>query len=47
MAVDNEAPAVTGMPRLLLRLEGLALAIVAVFLYPRVSDSWWLFAART
>jgi Domain of unknown function (DUF4260) len=42
---QSEVQAVTGMPRLLLRLEGLALAIVAVFLYPRVSDSWWLFAA--
>ena len=44
MAAEDAAPA-TGTPRLLLRLEGLALAVVAVFLYPRVSDSWWLFAA--
>lgn len=45
MATEDAAPAVAGMPRLLLRLEGLALAVVAVYLYPRVSDSWWLFAA--
>lgn len=45
MATEDAAPAVAGMPHLLLRLEGLALAVVAVYLYPRVSDSWWLFAA--
>jgi hypothetical protein len=36
---------VAGAPRLLLRLEGAALLVLASFLYPKVSDSWWLFAA--
>jgi hypothetical protein len=45
MSMEVEAPAVAGTPRLLLRLEGPALFAVAAFLYPKVSDSWWLFAA--
>jgi hypothetical protein len=45
MAAENEAPAVGGLPRLLLRLEGAALFALALFLYPKVNDSWLLFAA--
>ncbi len=33
------------MPRLLLRLEGAALAIGAVYAYHRLGGNWWLFAA--
>jgi hypothetical protein len=36
--------AVTGTPRRLLRLEGAALAIVAIALYARADASWGLFA---
>ena len=45
MAVSRLAGAVEGMPRLLLRLEGAALAIGAVYLYQRIGANWWLFAA--
>jgi hypothetical protein len=45
MAVSRLAGAVEGMPRLLLRLEGAALALAAVFLYYRLGGNWWLFAA--
>ena len=45
MAVLRLAGAVEGMPRLLLRLEGAALALGAVFLYSRLGGNWWLFAA--
>ena len=38
------AGAADGVPRLLLRLEGLALAVVAVFAYMRLGAPWWLFA---
>jgi hypothetical protein len=38
------APAVAGMPRLLLRLEGAALLLLAVVLYQRLGESWWMFA---
>jgi Domain of unknown function (DUF4260) len=34
----------TGVPRVLLRLEGLALLIVAVIAYARLGSPWWLFA---
>ena len=44
MAAENDAPAVIGLPRLLLRLEGAAMFVLAVVLYPKVSDSWLLFA---
>ena len=42
MAVSPIAGAVDGVPRILLRLEGLALAAVAVYAYQRVGGSWWL-----
>jgi hypothetical protein len=32
------------MPRLLLRLEGLGLALAAVYAYDRIGANWWLFA---
>jgi Domain of unknown function (DUF4260) len=34
----------SGLPRLLLRLEGAVLLALAVFFYARYSASWWLFA---
>jgi hypothetical protein len=37
--------AVVGLPRLLLRLEGLAFALLAVLVFDRLGESWWLFAA--
>ena len=42
---QTPAGAVEGMPRLLLRLEGAALAAAALYAYYRVGASWWLFAA--
>ena len=45
MAVLRLAGAVEGMPRLLLRLEGAALALGAVYLYHRIGANWWCFAA--
>ena len=42
---SDATPAVTGTPRLLLRLEGAALLVIAVLLYARTGTSWWLFAA--
>jgi hypothetical protein len=44
MTETDNAPAVAGLPRLLLRAEGAALAVVAVVLYQRLGESWWLFA---
>jgi hypothetical protein len=38
------AGAVDGVPRLLLRLEGAALALVAILAYVRLGAPWWLFA---
>ena len=37
----NQTPAVT----ILLRLEGLALGLLCVWLYATFHQSWWLFAA--
>ena len=42
---QRNAGAVEGMPRLLLRIEGAALAIGAVYLFHRLGGNWWLFAA--
>ena len=42
---SDATPALTGTPRLLLRLEGAALLVIAVLLYARTGTSWWLFAA--
>ncbi|HLH92604.1 MAG TPA: DUF4260 domain-containing protein [Xanthobacteraceae bacterium] len=41
---DEPTPAVAGIPRLLLRLEGAALLIVAVAMFWHSGASWWLFA---
>jgi len=38
-------PAVAGMPRVLLRLEGAALFALATFLFWKTGTSWWLYAA--
>ena len=38
------APAITGAPRALLRLEGLFAFVLSVALYARMGESWWLFA---
>ena len=40
---DDAMPGVTGTPRLLLRLEGAALAAGALILYPYTGGSWLLF----
>lgn len=42
---ERLAGAVEGMPRLLLRIEGAALAIGALYAYHRTGANWWLFAA--
>jgi hypothetical protein len=42
---QRPAGAVEGMPRLLLRIEGLALTLAAVWMYHRIGGNWWLFAA--
>lgn len=44
MAVSRLAGAAEGMPRLLLRLEGAALALAALCMYYRLGCNWWLFA---
>jgi hypothetical protein len=41
---EDPTPAVAGIPRLLLRLEGAALLIVAVAMFWHGGASWWLFA---
>ena len=38
------APAVAGQPRLILRLEGAALFLAALYGYWFTGGSWWLFA---
>jgi len=45
MAVSRVAGTVEGVPRILLRLEGAALAAGAVYMYHRIGANWWLFAA--
>jgi hypothetical protein len=45
MAVSRLAGAVEGMPRLLLRLEGAALALGAAYMFHRIDGNWWLFVA--
>jgi hypothetical protein len=42
---ERLAGAVEGMPRLLLRIEGAALTLAAVFMFHRIGGNWWLFAA--
>lgn len=44
--MSGDSPgAVDGAPKLILRLEGLALAAGAIFLYARLGGSWVLFVA--
>jgi len=43
MAVSRVAGAVEGLPRILLRLEGAALAAAALYGYHRTGAPWWLF----
>jgi hypothetical protein len=45
MAVSRKAGAVDGVPRIMLRIEGAALAIAAVFMFHRLGGNWWLFAS--
>ena len=45
MANRAASPAVAGSVLTLLRLEGLAVALVTAALYARTGASWWLFAA--
>ena len=42
--MDTPAPAVTGTPRVLLRIEGAFIFVIALVLYSRLGESWWLFA---
>jgi Domain of unknown function (DUF4260) len=42
--VDTVAPAVTGTPRMLLRIEGACIFAIALVLYARLGETWWLFA---
>jgi hypothetical protein len=44
MAVSRIAGAVDGVPRILLRIEGAALAIASIFMFHRLGGNWWLFA---
>ena len=43
--MSRTSAAVTGSVLTLLRLEGLAVAVVSAVLYARTGASWWLFAA--
>lgn len=53
MAVEEKAPSSTlpcrgyieGAPRVFLRLESAAVAIVAILAYRQLGQPWWLFAA--
>jgi len=42
---EERSGVVTGLPRLLLRSEGVALLAMAAVLYGRQRQSWWLFVA--
>ncbi len=42
--MDTLPPAVTGTPRVLLRIEGASIFAIAIVLYSRLGESWWLFA---
>jgi hypothetical protein len=41
---NPNAPAVSGLPRLILRLEGGALLLAALYAYWLTGQNWWLFA---
>jgi Domain of unknown function (DUF4260) len=42
--VDTLPPAVAGAPRILLRIEGACIFAIAIVLYSRLGENWWLFA---
>jgi hypothetical protein len=42
--IQRNAGAVEGLPRLLLRIEGAALALAAVYMFHRLGINWWWFA---
>ena len=42
--VDTVAPAVAGMPCVLLRIEGVSIFTIATVMYWRLGETWWLFA---
>ncbi len=42
--MDTVPPAVTSTPRVLLRTEGAFVFAIAIVLYSRLGESWWLFA---
>ncbi|MBY0531768.1 MAG: DUF4260 domain-containing protein [Xanthobacteraceae bacterium] len=42
--MKTHAPAVAGLPRLLLMAEGLALFAICIFAYWKLGVTWWLFA---
>jgi hypothetical protein len=44
-AMSTDASAVSGHPRLLLKLEGLALLAACLYAYAALGYSWWLFGA--
>ena len=44
MTVSSDCPAVTGTPLWLLRIEGIALLVLAVAVYARSGSSWVMFA---
>jgi Domain of unknown function (DUF4260) len=45
MTTLPDAPGVSGIPRLVLRLEGAALLLLSCVVYDGTGRSWWLFAA--
>jgi hypothetical protein len=42
--VETIAPAVSGTPRAVLRIEGAFIFAIAIVLYWRLGEGWWLFA---
>lgn len=43
MTDEKTAGTVKGLPRVLLRVEGVAALVLSVLLYSRLDRSWWLF----
>lgn len=43
--MSAHSPAVSGLPRAILLLEGFALFAACLFAYAKLGHSWWLFAA--
>ena len=42
--MDTTAPAVAGVPRVLLRTEGVCILAITTVMYWRLGETWWLFA---